>query len=948
MGRASHATIELRAAINKFSPDIICIQEPYNLKGSPIDFLRSYTLAYNAPSPKCCILTSAETSCTLLPELSDSLICVCETQIASSPPLFVVNCYLPSSVPIDHLLERIQTIACLLSVHDIIVAGDFNAQSPSWFSQRVNSRGCAVETMLCESGFSVHNSPQSLTTFEAAVGRSNIDLTLSSLNRFTIINWKVTDDISCSDHNLISFSVEILTPRVEVSIPSRAFFTKSNWKEISKQIKKLVPRYNSQREIQDTMLAIKQIAYNNWSSRPLRSSQGFLWTPSLLKLRSSVRYLRSKFSRDRDKNTLRKFRTMRNTYVTALRKAKFDAWFAVACRNNSPWGLAHKSAFGRLPKKRALQGDISLNFLTNANNSSLSETTAYEVLSNLFPPDTFANDSADHAALRQRFQTIIPLVETASSLNTVSRSDVSRAIDAINPKKAPGPDNIPHSFWRFVNLVRPDILANIFDFCLSHGIFPSDWKIAKVILLKKNPNSLDPSNNAVRPISLLPIIGKIYERILLHKLYDEIPECDLISPFQYGFRKGKSTIDALFSVQHQILNSPHKYIILVFMDIKKAFDTAWWPMIFHRLSNLPISPNLLAALKDFLSDRTVTLTNGSNSYNSSLSRGCPQGSVLSPVLWNILIDSIFEIPLPPACSPRAFADDIAIIIEGDSRASLEAKARAIMSCLNDWAQANKLAFSPEKSKCLLVRGSLKRAPTVKLAGTNLQFVPEFKYLGIWLRRNLDFSHHIQTMCASLKCLLPAFSTYKKSVGPRGQNKLKLIYKQVILPKLTYGVALWGRDLRSIPCRKALTSLKRSFLIRMTGAFPTSPGTSLDVITFTEPLLLTLEKMYALYHPKYTNTESTYEGVVICPDSITSGKSPLTQVLATKLLALWERTWAESPHKWTGLFFPTIKSRCETTWFHPSQPVSRYLTGHCSCRAYLKRFNLNPSDKCDCG
>ena len=371
-------------------------------------------------------------------------------------------------------------------------------------------------------------------------------------------------------------------------------------------------------------------------------------------------------------------------------------------------------------------------------------------------------------------------------------------------------------------------------------------------------------------------------------------------------------------------------------------------MIYHRLSGLQISRSLLAALKDFLNNRVVLLSNGSCTYKKALSRGCPQGSVLSPILWNILVNSIFEVPLPEGCSIRAFADDIAVTVEGGSRLDIESKANKVLSCLDTWAQANKLDFSPEKSKCLLMRGSLKRSPIIKLKGKSIQFVKEFKYLGIWLRKNFEFTYHVQTVCATLKSLLPAISTYKKSTGPFCWEKLKLIYKQVILPKLTYGIAFWGTDLKKALCCKAVISLQRSFLIRFTGAYPTSPGVSLDVITLTEPITLQLEKMYALSHPRYTKEDSFFGDVRITPDSITSGKSPLARTLVDQLFSLWDALWTKEPHKWTGLFFPTVKVRRKAEWFYPAQTTVRYLTAHCNCRAYLKRFNLCKNDRCDCG
>ena len=233
-------------------------------------------------------------------------------------------------------------------------------------------------------------------------------------------------------------------------------------------------------------------------------------------------------------------------------------------------------------------------------------------------------------------------------------------------------------------------------------------------------------------------MGKIYEKILLARLFFHTPENSLIHPQQFGFRKGKSTINALFHIFNTYKSAANsKYVCAIFLDIEKAFDAAWWRKIFLELSLLDIPPNLLTALRNFLADRRVILTQGGLDHQKVLSRGCPQGSVLSPILWNILVNSLLKLPLPTNCSITAYADDITLLISANSRAQIETAANHCLTNFSAWATECKLRFSAKKTKGLLLRGVLKRRPLIKLDGTSIQFVKEFKYLGVWLSKDFN-------------------------------------------------------------------------------------------------------------------------------------------------------------------------------------------------------------------
>ena len=957
LGRASHSSIEISSAIPLHNASILALQEPYNLNNSPVGFPLKFSIAAPNINPLVCTFFAPDISCTLVRKFSDQYFCVCELIWPSCQPLYLINCYLPPSLPLTPLLDKLHTIICLLPDSNILVLGDFNSHNTLWHSKKTKPRGTLLERFILENGLAIANTPQLLSTFDAAVGQSNIDLTLFSLKDYRIDNWRVTNDICSSDHNLITFNLTALhsTPSSSPLTINRLFFNKLSWKKIAARIRDFNPAPTSSTEISDNIRTLCSIASSNSSSRPCKNGPKIFWSPFLKKLRSNVRYLRSKFAKNHNPQTLSAFRSARNSYCAALRKAKLQSWNDLLSTHNGTWNLAYRYCFKYSPRGHAPSADLNKLSLFNSF-TTLSEAAAFETLNNLFPPDCDSSDSVIHTSLRHHFAHT-PTLDPSLIDHPISSSEISAAIKSMRPRKATGPDGVPLPFLKFVHILKPAILQKIYGFCYLNGLFPSEWKSAKLILIKKK----SPAQELIpkfRPISLLSIMGKIYEKVLLGRLFSYVPEDTLISPHQYGFKRGKSTIDALFNISNLTRSSSSKYVCAIFLDIEKAFDAAWWPMIYSELSKLGIPPNLLLALKNFLADREIILKQGCGEFRKKLSRGCPQGSVLSPVLWNILVNSLLRIPLPLDCHIVAYADDITLLISASSRRQIEASANTCLSKFSAWATDCKLRFSAAKSKGLLLRGALARSPLIKLDGTSIKFVKEFKYLGLWLAKDLNFVPHVRNICQDVQNLLPSMANYLKATVPFRWKNLLTVYKQGIVPKISYGIALWGSDLLKVACSKRISALQRSFLIRMTKAFPTSPGISLDIITLVEPLVLFLELQFTLENPRYSreprsfgNALVNFNGVYhvnLGPNTHTCNKKGARSLLSTELFSIWNKRWTSNSHPWTGRFFPDLNSRRAAVWFQPSPIVTQFLTGHCNVRAYLTRFNLRDDDLCDCG
>ena len=171
----------------------------------------------------------------------------------------------------------------------------------------------------------------------------------------------------------------------------------------------------------------------------------------------------------------------------------------------------------------------------------------------------------------------------------------------------------------------------IFTNCLRRGLFPEIWKYANVVPVhKKNEKNL---KGNYRPISLLPIFGKMLEKLIYDSLYSHLISHELLNPNQSGFRPGDSTVNQLLSITHTIFKAfdcnPPLDVRSVYLDISKAFDRVWHDGLICKLKRCGVSGQLLFLIQSFLKDRKQrTVLNGQSSNWGDISAGVPQGSIL--------------------------------------------------------------------------------------------------------------------------------------------------------------------------------------------------------------------------------------------------------------------------------------------------------------------------------
>jgi len=271
-------------------------------------------------------------------------------------------------------------------------------------------------------------------------------------------------------------------------------------------------------------------------------------------------------------------------------------------------------------------------------------------------------------------------------LQQFTAEELKAAAGRLKSGKAPGPDGIrPEAVKAAVKAV-PDKMLELFNLLLERKICPSVWREARVVLIPKGVREGGPS---YRPVSLLNVFDKLYEHLLRKRIENQMEKGEGLSGNQFGFRKGRSTIDAISSVVRWLTNGCTQWGAVVLIDIRNAFNTAVWSIILQRMGEMGIDEGLVSVMETYFGPRS----NGTD--EKYIGQGVAQGSVLGPTLWNILYDPVLRIPLPAGCATFAYADDLAFVVRAESKVDLMGKTDIALARICVCMRDNKLEVATE-------------------------------------------------------------------------------------------------------------------------------------------------------------------------------------------------------------------------------------------------------------
>jgi ribonuclease HI len=397
---------------------------------------------------------------------------------------------------------------------------------------------------------------------------------------------------------------------------------------------------------------------------------------------------------------------------------------------------------------------------------------------------------------------------------------------------SPGLDKLPYLIFKKLPQKVLPYLLKIFNNCLSTGDIPEEWHAQEIIPILK-PGKDPSKGSSYRPIALSSCALKLLEHMIKNRLDWYIESKSLCPSHQFGFRKTHSCLDNLSILTTDIRSAFEKKnsLMAAFLDINSAYDNVSLEYLGESLVSIGIPPKLIRLIHNILAERTVHIFRNDTPCSRKIFKGLPQGSVLSPILFNIYCRSL---PSIISCRFLQYADDIVMYCSDKSPKEARDKLQHNLLLVHEWLRSVGLSLSP--SKCQIVLFTKKRKlpdlPIV-IEGNTVPQKKEVKFLGMYLDSKLSWRHHIDNIILKCEKSINVMRSITRVWWGCHPSTMRLIYNALVRSHLDYGSFL----LEPLPKYLALRLDRIQFkcLRLILGAMSTSPTCALQVECGEMPL-----------------------------------------------------------------------------------------------------------------
>lgn len=367
-----------------------------------------------------------------------------------------------------------------------------------------------------------------------------------------------------------------------------------------------------------------------------------------------------------------------------------------------------------------------------------------------------------------------------------------------------------------------------------------------------------------RPISLTSFLLKTMEKIIDKYIREEVLTKNPISSNQHAYCSGKSTETALLCLIDRVEKAlQDKQIALcAFLDIEGAFDNTPIYSLIRGLTTKNVDATTIKWIEAMLSTRTIKLSLHGTNHEVVTTRGCPQGGVLSPLLWTLTVDQILRKMEELRIDTQGYADDLVIVVRGFCQSTISYLMQKALSAIHNWCKDNELRINADKTVIVPFtrKKRLDKLVQPSLNARTISFSSEVKYLGVIIDQRLTWNKQIDATIQKAKI---AMGICGRLAGKRWGLNPKLItwlYTAVVRPIITYARVLWCRKANQSTVRAHLATVQRMASILATGAMSTSPGAALEAMLNITLLhlhvkkvaMLTMHKMYVQGRMQWTS------------------------------------------------------------------------------------------------
>lgn len=777
----------------------------------------------------------------------------------------------------------------------IVVTGDFNAKSKEWGAAKDDARGVRVAEWMAAHNLRTKNDGKA--TFSRRGQKSHIDLTMCNPEG-KVIDWAVSEEENLSDHNNITFGIRLSIPRKRPCERPNAKWDTAIFGRAMEEITNTGLCATTPKNCSDIVKMALQEAETP-SGPPTTLKNAYWWNEDTARAHREAKASRRKLGRLRgraaDSELIEEaevsYKTARRTLRHTIQTSKHNKWKELLEEvEKDPWGQAYQ---------------IVMKATKGGNPGMRHDPDKLEaIVKELFPP------GERHEAAKQ---------ESPSRPPPFTREELEEAAARIRNRKAAGPDGIPPEAVKLACKHSEEYMLEVYNDLLKAESFPKIWKAARLVLIPK-PNKTPDQPGAYRPICLIDILGKLYERLVAKRLEEELNTKGAINERQCGFRRKRSTITAADKVKRGLQEHPGEFRALVTLDIQNAFNSAPWHQIIAALQRKEVSGYITNIVTEYLSDRTIE--SGRKTFR--MTAGVPQGSVLGPTLWNVFFDSVLGLARPPGIELVAYADDTAVVGHDRNPDHLKAKMNHMIRRIDTWMAEHGLRLASEKTEAIICAGNRGYNPIYFRCGERrVTPADTIKYLGIKFDRDLTFTPHIKETVAKAARTIGATLGLMPNIGGPGSTTRKII-AAVGESVLLYGAPIWADGMRILRNRDLMIREQRKLAVRVVAAYTTVSTDALQVVAGMIPIDLLAAERSRIYYDGTDKREARRE-----------------------IMLQWQERWSNSTKGgWTRRLIPEVQRWMERKGGNVDHFITQLLTGHGCFNSYRhEKLRKIESSKC---